>query len=64
MTTTTTTNLFTIDELLGFLGSYADEYDIDAIVDEVTEIDYRTGNRYWIELDESELFNICEAHSR
>ena len=36
-------------ELAAYLGDFVDDYDIDAIVEEATEIDYSNGNRYWIE---------------
>ena len=49
-------------ELDAYLGDFVDDYDVDAIIDEVTEIDYRTGNRYWKDLTDEELWAICEAH--
>lgn len=61
---------FSEDELLGYLGDYAGDYDIQGIVDEVTEVDPQTGDRYWI--DEFvmrndatggwHLFDACEHH--
>lgn len=47
-------------ELDAYLGDFRDEYDVDAIIEEVTEIDYRTGNRHWkegVDLDE-----VCKRH--
>lgn len=40
--------------LEAYLGDFADEYDIDAIEDAVTVLDYSTGNRYWT-MDDKEL---------
>lgn len=58
------------DELLGYLGDYAGDYDIDGIVDEVTEVDPQTGDRYWLEEFVMRndatcgwyLFDACERH--
>lgn len=55
-------NLFYIDELESFIGDCIEEYDIDAIVDVVTEIDYSSNKRYWKDISEAELFEICEAY--
>lgn len=47
-------------ELDAYLGDFADDFDIDAIIDEATEVDYRTGNRYW--RDGIDLAEICARH--
>ena len=44
-----TKSIFQMCELAAYLGDFVDDYDIDAIVEEATEIDYSNGNRYWIE---------------
>ena len=54
--------LFYIDELYGFLGEFAEEYDIDGIIEETTFIDYETQMRYWNDIDEVELWEICQEH--
>lgn len=46
--------------LEAYLGDYVDDFDVEAIVDEATEIDYRTGNRYW--RDDIDLAAICAKH--
>lgn len=49
-------NLFQQYELDAFLGDFADEFDVDGIIDEATEIDCKSGNRYWREgIDLSEI---------
>lgn len=58
--TTTTNNLFQQYELDAFLGEHKDSFDIEAIIDEATEIDYRTGDRYWAE--GIDLAEICAKH--
>lgn len=47
-------------ELIAYLGDYAEDYDIDGIIDEATVIDYATGNRFWAE--DIDLAEICERH--
>lgn len=44
-----TSRLFQMYELEAYLGDYVEDFDVDAIIDEATEIDYSDGNRYWIE---------------
>jgi hypothetical protein len=47
-------------ELDAFLGESAADYDIDAIIEEATDVNYSDGNRYWkngIDLNE-----ICARH--
>lgn len=48
-------------ELEGFLGE-PEDFDIDAIEEEVTEVDYTTGNRVWKELGTDEINDIAERH--
>ena len=48
-------------ELDVFLGDFANDFDIDAIIDEATEIDGR-GNRVW--RDNIDLNEICARHDR
>lgn len=47
-------------ELDAYLGDFADDFDVDAILDEATEVDPRTGNRYWKE--SIDLAEICRRH--
>ena len=54
--------LFYIDELYEFLGEFAEEYDIDGIVEDATFMDYETQMRYWNDISEEELFEICQNH--
>lgn len=54
--------LFQKHELDAFLGDYKGDFDVEAIIGEATEVDYRTGNRYWRE--GIDLGAICEAHDR
>lgn len=49
-------------ELDAYLGDFADDFDVDAILDEATTIDSRTGNRYWKE--GIDLAEICRRHDR
>ena len=55
-------NLFEQYELDAYLGEFAEDLDIEAIIDEATEIDYRTGNRYW--KDGIDLAEICERNEK
>lgn len=49
-------------ELESYLGDYIDDYDLDAIVNDATEIDYLTNDRYWI--DDIDLAEIVDRHMR
>ena len=49
-------------ELDAFLGDYRDDFDVDAIVDDATAVDYGTGDRVWRE--DADLNAICEKHER
>ena len=51
---------FQMYELENFLGDYISDFDVDAIVEEATEVDYRTGNRFWKE--GVDLGEIAERH--
>lgn len=57
-----TRNLYERYELEAYIGDDAADFDIDAIEDEATEIDYRDGNRYW--KDDIDLAKICEKHAK
>lgn len=58
----TTKSNFEMYELEAFIGSEnLDDFDIDAIVDEATEVDYRTGNRVWKE--GIDLSDICQRNA-
>lgn len=39
---------------------FIDDYDIDGIIEEATEIDYSNGNRYW--LDDVDLAEIAQRN--
>ena len=54
--------LYQEHELLAYLGDYADDFDLDAIRDEATEIDYRTGKTYWRE--GVDLNEIARKHEK
>lgn len=51
-------------ELEAFLGEYVDAYDVDAIEDEATEYDPKTGAQLWTPEAVSDLMSICERHER
>ena len=53
-------NLFQQYELDALLGDYADDYDVDAIVEEATEVD-ADGDRVWTAFG-NELDDIIERH--
>lgn len=55
-------NLYQEYELEAYLGEHIEDFDVEAIVDEATEIDYKTGNRYW--KDGIDLAEICAKHER
>lgn len=59
-TTTTYTNRFDYYELEAYLGEWTYQYDMDAIIDDATVVDYETGDRFW--KDDIDLWEICEAH--
>lgn len=58
-----TKNRFEMAELEALLGDYIADYDVDGIVEDATEMDYKTGNRYWVVSDD-ELNAILEAHEK
>lgn len=66
MTTNDTRTQYQAHEIEALLGDYAGDYDIEALVDEITEVDYRTGNRYYTEeyrsLDDDGLAQLLERH--
>ena len=47
-------------ELDSYLGDFAEDFDVDAILEEATVVDPRTGNRYWRE--GIDLAEICQRH--
>lgn len=51
---------FEMHELEAYLGDFADDFNVESILEEATEIDYRTGNRYW--RDGIDLAEICQRH--
>lgn len=53
--------LFQRYELEAFLGDYVDDYDVDAIIEEVTAVNYKDGNRYWT-VDANELVKAVLRH--
>ena len=55
---------FSIDHLSGYLGGFWDDFDVDAIIDEATEIDPQTGNRFWTEYALEHLWDICTKHDK
>lgn len=57
-------NIFQMYELEAYLGDFVGDFDVDAIVAEVTEVDYRTGNLYWREMDLEEFDNIVRSHEK
>ena len=57
-------NIFQMYELEAYLGDFVGDFDVDAIVAEVTEVDYRTGNRCWKQLEPDELVGIVRRHEK
>lgn len=58
---------FYINELMGYLGEFADDYDIEGLTDALTYIDPRTGNRCWEPrfLNDEEAFRgIVECYDK
>lgn len=55
--------LFQRYELEAFLGDYVDDYDVDAIIEEVTAVNYKDGNRYWT-VDANELVKAVKRHEK
>lgn len=50
-------------ELLAFLGDFAEDFDVEAIEREATEYERSTGRTVWT-VDHDELAAICERHDR
>ena len=48
-------------ELDAYLGDFAGDFDVEAIVGEVTYVG-SDGNRYWRDLDGDEFLRIVESH--
>lgn len=57
---------FNIDELLDFLGDYVEDYDVTGIIDDATDCDPITGDRFWKwgALDSEEFQRIVDKHER
>lgn len=57
---------FNIDELLDFLGDYVEDYDVPGIIDDATDCDHITGDRFWKwgALDSEEFQRIVDKHER
>ena len=55
-------SLFQRYELDAYLGESVDDFDVEAIIEDATEVDYRTGRRYWRE--GIDLAAICKTHDR
>lgn len=57
---------FNIDELYDFLGEFVDDYDIQGILDDATECDPITGNRFWkvSALDPEDFQRIVDNHEK
>lgn len=47
-------------ELDAYLGDFAGDFDVEAILDEATFVDPKTGNRFWRE--GIDLAEICQRH--
>lgn len=56
-----TKNRFEMAELEALLGDYIADYDVDGIIADSTEMDYRTGERYWTVFGD-ELNAILDRH--
>lgn len=53
---------FEMCSLEAYLGDFVGDFDVEAIVDEATVIDYRTGKRCW--KGGIDLVEICRKHER
>lgn len=58
------TGLFQEYDLDALLGGFKDDFDTEGIIDDLTEVDYRTGNRYWKNLSEDEMNKVFQAHAK
>lgn len=56
------TELFQECDLDAMLGDFKDDFDIDGLIDDLTEFDYRTGNRYWKNIGDDKLNEILAKH--
>lgn len=54
--------LFQEDGLDALLGDSKDDFDIDGLIDDLTEFDYNTGNRYWKNISDDKLNEILAKH--
>lgn len=52
--------LFERNQLDALLGDYAGEYDVDGIIEDVTEVDPKDGKRYWLSVDIDEVLERYE----
>jgi hypothetical protein len=48
--------------IASYFGEFAEDFDLDAIFDEATEIDPRTGNRYW--KDDVDFEEVVARHQK
>lgn len=55
-------NLFQMYELDALLGDYKDDFDVDGIIADATEV-RENGNRYWIVFGD-ELNKVIEQHEK
>lgn len=53
-------SVFQKHELEAYLGGFEGDFDVEAIIGDATEVDFRTGRRYWRE--GIDLAAICESH--
>lgn len=53
-------SIFQQYELDAYLGDFAGDFDVEAIVDVATYVDPKTGNRFW--KDGIDLAAICERY--
>lgn len=49
--------------ITALLDGVSGSYDIDAIVDEVTEVDHETNRRYWLDIDENDFWDSAMRHA-
>lgn len=54
--------LFQEDGLDALLGDSKDDFDVEGIIEDLTEFDYNTGNRYWKNISDDKLNEILAKH--
>ena len=57
----TRSDIFQMHELDALLGDFKDDFDVDGIIQEATEVDPSDGNRYWTASGDK-LAEIIERH--